>query len=217
MPDLDFTVTGVEPAFRGLTPLLHFKLKITSDPAAAIHSVILQAQIQIQSPRRSYSTKEKRDLVELFGSPDRWGETLRTMLWSHANTTVGPFSGATETILPVPCTYDFNVAGTKYFYSLEGGDVPLLFLFSGTIFHEAADGRLQVQRISWEKECAWQMPVRRWQELMDSHYPNSAWLCLRRDAFERLYRFKSREGLMTWEQAIERLLPRDAEPGSPAL
>jgi hypothetical protein len=47
--------------------------------------------------------------------------------------------------------------------------------------------------------------------MMDEYYPNSAWLSLRRDAFERLYEFKVRNGLPTWEQALERLLAAQQE------
>jgi Family of unknown function (DUF6084) len=42
--------------------------------------------------------------------------------------------------------------------------------------------------------------------MMDIYYPNSAWLRLRRDAFERLYQYKRRRGIPTWEQALESLL-----------
>ncbi len=80
MPDLDFTVIGVAPATHGLTPLLHFKLGITNAPPdEAIQSVILQVQIQIQiqAPGRSYNESEKPELIDLFGTPDQWGTTLR--------------------------------------------------------------------------------------------------------------------------------------------
>ena len=208
MPDLDFAVTGVEPAAHGLSPLLHFKLRITaSPPEAVIESLILQAQIQIQSPRRSYSAPEKGKLIELFGTPDRWGQALRSMLWTHAHTTTGRFSGEIEATLPVPCTYDFNIAASKYFHALEEGEVPLLFLFSGTLFYAASGGGLAAQQISWEKECEWRMPIGVWHGLMEHHYPNSAWIYMRRDVFQRLYDFKCSEGLATWEQTLERLLP----------
>jgi hypothetical protein len=207
MPELNFRVTGVEPAARGLSPLLHFRLEITNSPdTELIQSVILQAQIQIQSSHRSYDDEEKEKLVDLFGTPDRWGQTLRNRLWTHANATVRPFVQTTEAVLPIQCTYDLNVLATKFFYALKEGEVPLLFLFSGTVFYATPDGRLQVQQISWDKECTYQMPVRVWQELMEHHYPNSSWISLHRDAFEKLYAYKRREGLVTWEQAIERLL-----------
>jgi hypothetical protein len=207
MPDLDFKIIGVEPAQRGLVPLLHFKLEITNEPATeTIQSVMLQTQIQIQSPQRAYVDGEKEKLKELFGTPDQWGQTLRNKLWAHANTIVPTFSGKTEALLPVVCTFDLNVAATKFFYALEDGDVPLLFLFSGTVFYAGNDSRLQVQRISWEKECTYRMPVTVWKELMEHHYPQTAWLSLGRDTFDRLYEFKRHEGLTSWEQVMERLL-----------
>jgi Family of unknown function (DUF6084) len=74
MPDINFTVTGVEPAARGLVPLLHFHLQVTNSPETElIQSVILQAQIQIQPGHRPYDAEEREKLVDLFGTPDRWG------------------------------------------------------------------------------------------------------------------------------------------------
>jgi Family of unknown function (DUF6084) len=207
MHDLNFQVTGVEPAARGLTPLLHFNLEITNRPEAEpIQTIIIQAQIQIQAPQRAYNDREKERLTDLFGTPDRWGQTLRNRLWTHSSTTTRPFSGTVQTVLPVQCTYDFNVVATKYFYALEAGEVPLLFLFSGTIFYSGSDGRLQAQQISWDKECVYRMPIKVWTELMNHHYPNCAWLALRRDIFDKLARYKSKSGTLTWEEVIERLL-----------
>jgi uncharacterized protein DUF6084 len=208
MPNLDYQVTGAEAAARGLTPLLHFKLEIRNTPEdQRIHAVMLQAQVQIQSPQRSYSSREKKKLADLFGSPEGWGQTLRNKLWAHSTVCVSEFAGSTETVLSVPCTYDLNIAAAKYFNALDGGDVSLLFLFSGAVFYEAADSRLQVERISWNKECVFQMPVSVWRAMMDQHYPNSAWIYLRRDVFERLVEYKREQGLPTWEQTFERLLP----------
>jgi hypothetical protein len=216
MPDLDFAVTGVAHASHGLTPLLHFKLAITNQPPnETIQSVILQAQIQIQAPGRSYSDAEKPKLIDLFGTPDQWGTTLRARLWTLSNTTVRTFSGATEAVLPVPCSFDLNVAGTKYFYALEGGEVPLLFLFSGTIFYAAPDGHLQVQQISWNKECTYRMPVSVWQRMMDEHYPNSAFISLQRDVFDRLNDYKQSAGVSSWEQALDKLLAEKTEAAPP--
>jgi hypothetical protein len=210
MPDLSFQITGVEAVERGMTPLLQFKLQITNTPATeAIQAVMLHVQVQIQSAQRAYSPREKDRLVEMFGTPDQWGQTLRNRLWTHVNVTVPTFAGNTDVSLPVPCTYDLNVIGGKYFYALEGDDVPLLFLFSGTVFYQATDERLQIQHISWERECVYRLPVRVWRELMEQHFPNSAWLYLQRDVFNRLYDYKRQHGIATWDQTIERLLPAE--------
>ncbi len=220
MPDLHFRVTGVEPATRGLTPLLHFKLEVTNSPGTqSIHSAMIQVQIQVESAKRSYTASEKEKLTELFGTPDRWGQTLRTRLWTQASTTLRAFAGSTEAILPVPCSFDLNVSATKYFQGLEDGQVPLLFLFSGTVFYAAEDGRLQVQQIPWEKECLYRMPVHTWQEMMDHHYPNSAWIPVSREMFDRLCAYRRDEGFTDWDRAMEKLLHRSSmqEPMAPDL
>jgi hypothetical protein len=215
MPDLNFKVEGVEVDAHAVSPLLNFKLRITcADPEVLIQNIALRCQVQIESTRRRYSPEDQVRLKDLFGEPDRWSQTLRTMLWTHVSAIVPPFSGMTVVDLPVPCTFDFNVAATKYFYSLEDGEVPLALLFSGSIFYRDADGELQVAQIPWDKETQHRLPVRIWQQMMDVYYPNSAWLRLRRDLYDRLCTFKVRHGIPTWEQAIERLLDAndDAAP-----
>jgi hypothetical protein len=124
----------------------------------------------------------------------------------QASVMVPRFTGGTIVDLHVPCTFDFNVAATKYFYGLSSGDLPLCFQFSGTVFYEDQDGALQVSPISWDKEARFRLPLKVWKALMDEHYPNSAWLAIGRETFDRLYEFKVREGIPTWDQAIERAL-----------
>jgi len=215
MPELDFQVSGVEPVRSGLTPLLQFRVRITKAPVQSgqfetVQALILQAQVQIQAPQRFYSPHEKERLRDVFGTPDQWGQTLRNCLWVNANTTTGAFMESTETVLSVPCTLDLDVLATKYFSALQGGEVPLLFLFSGSVFYRNADGRLQVQRISWEKDCVYRMPVSVWRELMEFHYPDNAWVWLRRDVYERLCAYRRDEGLASWEQTMELLLRQAA-------
>jgi hypothetical protein len=130
------------------------------------------------------------------------------MLWTHTFVVVPAFQGFIKVDLPVPCTFDFNVAATKYFTALADGEVPLNLLFSGTVFYESADGALQVSQIPWDRETKYRLPVLKWREMMNLYYPNTAWLCLRRDVFDRLSQFKMEKGIPTWEQALERLLPQ---------
>jgi hypothetical protein len=211
MPDLTFIVNKAEPVPFAASPLLNFTLAITDADSQPIHAVALRCQIRIEPARRAYQESEKERLRDLFGEPSRWGQTMRTMLWSHAGIVVPPFDGATSVELPVACTYDFNIAATKYFYGLEEGEVPLCFLFSGTIFYAAEDGHLQVCQIPWEREASFRLPISTWRKMMDLYYPNTAWLALRKDAFDGLYDFKIRHSLPTWEAAIEKLLAREGE------
>jgi Family of unknown function (DUF6084) len=213
MPDLNFQVEGIAAVPFAAVPLLSFRLRVTnSNSEEMIHSVVLRAQIQIEVTRRHYSPQEQAQLRDLFGEPERWGQTLKNMLWTHASVTVPPFQEETTVEILVPCTFDFSVGATKYFHGLQEGDLPLNFLFSGTVFYRGEEDALQVAPISWEKEARFKLPLKTWRNLIDEYYPNTAWLCLRRDAFERMYEYKVRNGIPTWEEVIERLFANADEP-----
>jgi len=208
MPDLNFQLENAFVIPYAASPSLAFKLRITNQPAAeAIHTIVLRCQIQLEVTRRRYSPEEQKRMPDLFGEPGRWSQTLRNLLWTHANIVVTAFRESTIVDLPVSCTFDFNVAATKYFAGLDAGDIPLCLMFSGTVFYARPDGQLQVAPISWQHEARYRLPVKLWREMMDVYYPNSAWLCLRRDAFDRLNQYRMQHGIPTWEALIECLVP----------
>ncbi len=207
MPDLNFVLEGVEAVTFAVAPLLKFKLRVTNAVAdEPIHTVVLRCQIQIEATRRRYEAQDHERLADLFGEPERWSQTLKSMLWTFTSVAVQPFTGSTLTDIPVHCTFDFNVAAAKYFYALESGEVPRTFLLRGTVVYETEDGAMQVSQISWEKEATYKLPVRVWKEMMDHYYPNSAWLSVRKDVFDRLYRYKIQHGIPSWEQVLDGLL-----------
>jgi hypothetical protein len=212
VPDLEFKLEGVEVADFAAIPSLVFKLRIENLEDEPVRSVALNTQIRIAATGRHYEAAEQERLLELFGEPSRWKDTLRSLLWTHTVLQVPRFSGSTVVDMPVACTYDLEVVAAKYFYALQDGEVPLEFLFSGTIFYAGEDGRLQTTRISWEKEAEFRLPVRLWKEMMDQYFPNSAWVRLRKDVFDQLYDYKVRKGLPTWEATVEALL-RASEQG----
>ena len=206
MPDFRFSFDKVEVEPYAVTPLLMFKLRLTNTtPDESIHTIALRAQVMLETTRRIYSAQEQTSLRDLFGEPERWSQTLKTFLWTHTSTVVPAFSESTTVKLPVPCTFDFNVAATKYFAGLENGEIPLCVQFSGTVFYSQNGGPLQVMPVSWDQEVHFRMPVQVWKDLMDAYYPGTAWLCLHRDAFDRLFQYKVECGVPTWEQALESL------------
>jgi hypothetical protein len=210
MSDLNFEILSAEPLPYAASPQLIFKLRVANgNEGETIQNIALRCQIQIEAARRRYSEEEQKSLRDLFGEPSRWSQTLKTMLWTHSNVTVPPFAGSTTVDLPVECTFDFNVAATKFFAGLEAGEIPLLLQFSGTCFYAGETGALQIAQIPWSAETKYRLPVEVWQAMMEHYYPNSAWLRLRRDVFDRLYQYKVRHGIPTWEQTLERILPAD--------
>jgi Family of unknown function (DUF6084) len=207
MPDLDFEVESADVLPYAALPTILFKLGIQNAVEGEdIDSISLRTQIRIAATQRRYEPEEQVKLRELFGEPHQWKDTLRSLLWTNTNTIVTRFSGGRVFEMPVTCTYDFDVIGTKYFAALEDGEIPLEFLFSGSVFYRKDGGALQVAQISWEKEAKFRLPVRLWREMMDQYFPNNAWLRLHKDTFDRLYEYRSRNALLTWDRTLESLL-----------
>jgi len=207
MPELHFQIEGAEAVAHAAAPLIALKLRITNLPATeAIHTLTLRCQVQIEPAKRRYMPEEQKKLVDLFGEPDRWSRTLKPLLWMNTSVAVPAFTDNLLVDLQLPCTFDFNVAATKYFHALNNGEIPVCVMFSGTVFYPSADGALQIAQVPWDREAIFRLPISIWKEMMDLHFPNTAWLCLQRDAFEQLYEYKMRHGIPTWEQAIARAL-----------
>jgi Family of unknown function (DUF6084) len=208
MPELSFKIEQATVLPFAASPTIAFQLQVANGvDGQAIHTIALNCQIQIEVTRRRYTDDEQQQMLDLFGEPERWSQTLHNLLWTNISVIIPGFKGGTHTDLRVPCTFDFNVAATKYFYGLVSGEVPLIMLFSGTVFYADSDGSLQVAPISWDQETKFRLPVQVWRDMMDAYFPNGAWLHVRRDIFDRLYRFKMQRGIPTWEQALEGILP----------
>jgi hypothetical protein len=212
MPDLSFEVISAEVAAYSVIPLLIFKMRIVNEiEEEQIQNISLKSQIMLTVTQRRYSAEEKAKLKELFGEPERWSKTLRTFLWANVNTVVPRFSGSTIVDLPVPCSYDFEVVSTKYFNALEDGEIPLNFLFSGTIFYDGEAGNLQIGQIPWSKEANFRLPVALWKDAIATAFPNTTWIRLQKDVFDQLYQYKITHGLITWEDVLARLLHASGE------
>ena len=214
MPDLSFKVEDATVVPYAVAPTLALRLRITNaDSDQPIHTVALRCQIQLEVSRRRYTAEEQAKMRDLFGEPERWSQTLRSLLWTHVSVVVPSFQGSTLTDLPIHCTFDFNVAATKYFEGLTDGEIPLHLMFSGTVFYADSEDVLQVAPISWTQEAKFRLPVKVWRDMMDAYYPNNVWLNLRRDVFDRLYQYKTQRGIPTWEQVLESVLPVEEAVG----
>lgn len=210
MSRLNFSIEGVGVEPYAAAPTLLFRLRIAETRGEQIHALALRCQILIDARRRHYTRAEEERLLELFGEPQRWGETLKTVLWTHVALMVPGFCGSTEIDVPVACTYDFEVAAAKYFHALDAGEVPLLFLFSGTVFIKGQAG-VSVEQIPWASEAVCYFPVHVWRDLMNCYFPDSAWIRLRVEHFNQLHRFKGQHALPTWDDAIAVLLKAAGE------
>lgn len=211
MTDLSFSVVGIHVEPYSAVPALTARVRIEETTGEVVHAIALRSQVRIEPQRRTYDSDEERGLLDMFGGRHRWADTLKPFLWMHATAMVQGFSGACEIDLPLPCTYDFDVVGTKYLSALGDGDVPLVFLFSGTVFTRGTTG-FGVQQVPWDNDVDHRMPVRVWREAIDTYFPNSGWIRMDRCTLDTLARFRFERGLTTWDETIEALMEGVEEP-----
>ncbi|MGH8905319.1 MAG: DUF6084 family protein [Egibacteraceae bacterium] len=205
MTDLVFDCIGASADRYSAEPTLRLRLRIAETTGTPIHAIVLRCQIRLDVHRRRYSPQEAERLHDLFGETARWGETLKPLQLMSVSTMVPSFEGSTEVDVQVPCSYDLDVATTKYFHGLDDGEIPFVLMFTGTIFSKRGDG-FAVELVPWHKETTYSVPVATWREVIDSHFPNSGWVRLSRDVLEQLRQYRSTQGHMSWDQTIEQLL-----------
>ena len=217
MHDVSIRVMDVAPAPHAMVPVLNFQLEVAlPDRRLWVQSVMLQCQLRIETAARRYPNAGA-GLQELFGAPDGWGRSLTRLLWTQTTLTVPSFTGRCRVEMPVHCSFDFNQALTKYLAALEdGSSVPLLLLFSGTVFYRQGDGRLQCGQLSWGLEDRYHLPVAVWRELVDRYHAGTVTLQLDEAVFARLQAFKARRALHSWDSVLAALLEgAEGEANSP--
>lgn len=210
MTELTFAVLEVSAEQYAVTPVLTARVGIAADGDDPVHAIALRCQVRIEPLRRGYSDEEAAGLLDLFGPRERWATTQHNFLWLHTTAMVQGFTGTTQVELPLECTYDFEVTASKYFHALRDGQIPLQFLFSGTVFTKG-ERNFSVQQVPWDREDHYDLPVSAWRDLMQLHYPNTGWLRLNRDILDTLSEFKSARGLLSYDEAITSLLASSTE------
>jgi len=211
--DLIFGCTGATAERYAATPTMTFALTITERTGVRVHAIALRCQIRIEPHRRRYSAAEAQRLHDLFGDPSRWAETVKPIQLATITTMVPAFTAVTEVDLPVPCTYDLEVASARYLQGLDDGAIPLLLLFSGTVFVATEEG-FSVELVPWSAEATYRMPVSVWHDLVNLHFPGRAWLPCGRETLDALSAFKAKHALPTWDATLSALLA-EAAPGGP--
>ncbi|MER7194184.1 DUF6084 family protein [Streptomyces flaveolus] len=204
MTEFAFTCTGVRADPYAAGPTLVFRLRVTASPGTRVHALALRCQIRIEPARRGYGDDEARALTDLFGERSRWGSSLNPVQFAQVPVMVQGFTDEVETDVVVPCTYDMDIASSRYFHALQEGEVPLLMLFSGTAFTGA--GGFHVEPVPWDREATFRMPVKTWREMVEQHFPGSGWLRLPNDTMDALLAHRSRQALPSWQATVEELL-----------
>jgi hypothetical protein len=204
MPEL--WVLDAKPVPGSAAPVLSFELRMRDHSQREVYAVGLTTQIMIEAAQREHDDATRERLLELFGEPERWGDTARGVLWTRCDSFVPGFRGSTDFELHVPVSLDLEVATVKYFTALDGGNVPLSFYFSGTVFYCGEQDRLQITQISWSEEAQFTLPIETWRRTVQEHYPSGAFVRLQEDTLEGLRRYRAARGLHSLDAALETLL-----------
>jgi hypothetical protein len=211
MARLVFDCVGAYAEPYATAPTVMFKLRVSEVSGERIHAIALTCQLRIEPKRRRYSPSETERLHDLFGDTARWADTLKPIQLANVAVMVPGFTGATAVDVPVVCTYDIEVASARYFAGLDDGEVPLLLLFSGTVFVQRDNG-FQVERVPWSAETVYRLPIVVWREIVDRYFPNSGWIRCSQDTLDALARFKAEQALPTWDSTLTALLARALTP-----
>ena len=164
MPDLCFNFEGAEAVPYAAAPTLALKLRITNQPAdEIIRSIMLQCQIQIEAPRRRYSPEEQKHLLDLYGEPERWGQTLRTSLWTHAIAQraivqrMRPRSMFWCPALSISTSPRLSISMDS-----KPGRCRSAFCSVAPCFSTIPEQGLSITQIPWAKEARFRLPVSVW-------------------------------------------------------
>jgi hypothetical protein len=204
-PAFRFAVTGADHDVAALTPTLRLHLAISETTGTRVHALALRTQIRIEPARRRYGPVEQGRLVELFGEPERWGRTLHPMQLATVASVAPGFTGQGEIVLEVPLSSDAEIATTRYLRGLADGEVPLLLLFSGTVFYEGEHG-VQVALVPWSSETSFRLPLAVWERMVEHHYGGTTWLPLPARTFDQLAAWRARHAQPSWERTVAALL-----------
>jgi hypothetical protein len=215
MTDLSFTCIDVTFERYAVAPTLLFRLRIEETGGRQVRAIALRCQFRIEPQRRRYSDAEGERLIELFGKRARWGDTLKPFQFANSSTVVPSFTGSVEVDVAVPCSYDMEVAASRYFHALEDGEIPFILLFSGTLFGDG-EKALWIEQVPWHAECRYRVPVKIWREMMDTHFPGGGWLRLQRETIDALAEFRAVRTLPTWDDTILAVLESARERSSSA-
>lgn len=207
IPEPEFFITGAEHLPYAATPTMAFSAGVSDPTRHEIQTLALSTQVMIDPARRGYDEATRARLTELFGPPASWTPSTQGLVWARVATVVPAFRGATTFSLEVPCTYDLEVAAAKYFYALAGGEVPLSFHFSGTVFYHGPDGRLQVTPVPWTATARFGMPVAAWRAMIADHYPGGGWIRLSDTTLAALQERRAARGLPSFDACLTELLP----------
>jgi Family of unknown function (DUF6084) len=211
-PEPEFEVIGVRSLRHAAIPTLLFDLDVSEPSGRQIYMIALTVQVMIEPARRAYDADTHERLAGLFGAPERWAVTTRSLVWVQCDVLVPAFTGKTTVGVPIQCSYDMEVAAAKYLYALPDGEAPLALHFNGIVYYPNEEGALQMVLVPWSRSIGFRMPVSAFREAIREHYPDAGWIALGSRTLAELERARVARALPTMDACVRELL-REAADG----
>ncbi|MBV9465194.1 MAG: hypothetical protein JO206_00145 [Solirubrobacterales bacterium] len=205
-PEPRFAVLGARPVRHAAAPMLAIDLEVSEPSGRQVYMIALSVQVMIEPARRRYDASAHARLVELFGAPERWAVTTRSLVWTALDVLVPPFTGSCTVSIPVSCHYDLELAASKYLAALEDGEAPMAMHFNGTIYYRDERGGLQIVLVPWNTSIDFKLPVAVWRETIEHYYPATTWITVGASTYEALQRAKLDRGLATLDATVQALI-----------
>jgi hypothetical protein len=205
-PEPEFEMIGARAIRHAALPTLAFDLRVSEPSGCPVYMVALTVQVMIEPARRAYDTATHERLEGLFGPPERWSVTTRSLVWMQRDVLVPAFTGSTTVAIPIECTYDMEVAAAKYLYALPDGEAPLALHFNGIVYYPNDEGGLQMVLVPWSRSIGFRLPVSVFREAIEEHYPDTGWVALRAETLATLERERVARALPTMVACVRELL-----------
>jgi hypothetical protein len=206
IPDPQFAILAARSLRHAAVPMMSLDLGVSEPNGRPMWMIALSVSLMIEPARRRYDEATRERLLELFGPPERWAVSTHSLLWSTCDVLVPAFTDTTVVPLPVPCSFDMEIAAVKYLHALADGEAPLAVHFNGTIYYPGDDGQMQMTLVPWSTSIDYRLEMALWRQTVEHYYPNTAWVPVHTETLAALQRAKLARGAPTLDACVRGLL-----------
>jgi hypothetical protein len=203
IPEPEFWVLDASAVPHAAAPTLSFRMRIRDQSELEVYTVALTVQIHLEAAQRPHDDETRARLADVFGEPERWGDTARGVMWAKRDVLVPSFTGTTSFDLELPCSTDLEEATTRYLQAVPDGEAPLSFHFNGQVFYRGAEDRMQLTMVPWHAEAQFRLPLQTWRAAVGDA---GGLVRVSDETFEVLKRHRLERGLPSLGEAVADLL-----------
>jgi hypothetical protein len=209
LPEPQFWVLDCAALPHTAAPTLSFTLRAKDTTGLEVYTVALTTQVHLEASSRPHDAETREALQDVFGEPERWNDTARSVIWAKRDLLVPSFTGSTTFELQLPCDTDLELATTRYLEAVPDGEAPLAFHFSGSIFYRGAHDRMQLTMVPWHSTAQFRLPLATWRKAVGDR---GGLVRVSDETFDALKRYRLERGLPSLGAAVSELVEGERVP-----